>query len=561
MEYSISSVKVVSFDIFDTLLLRPLANPQDLWKIIETEEQASGFAKARKEADAITYKISSKENRETTIEEAYAIMPQKYQCLMSKEMDTERKLLRANPEILNVWEQAGKEGKIRVITSDMYLSRDFLESVLRENGISDWDKFYLSRDYNARKATGKLFQIMLEDLKVDPTDVLHIGDNELSDVNIPKEMGIHTVHYPKVYDRLVEVCPFVKNVECQLAGALAIGWNQFCIIHKTPSYWHRLGFMLGGVMGYVYVKWIVETARQLGKERLLFVARDGYIWQKICHSLYPDMKTDYVYAPRRTSIAVNGAVGSDPYAVKDRQKYLDSKLKGVNVQSVKEQYTQYVSSLNIDEKCALVDGCSSGFSAQRLIEECLGKQLFSFYLLAMANRNFIGALYQTQLYSLPFQLMSEFLFGSPEPPIREIQDKKPVYDMTMSKQEKFKTSVSEMITEGAIECAKVLGEEKIDITTAELLDYFDSFMKKLTDEDKKELIQANNAADVEQKSFKKVTYRPLGRLGIFPVMHNSLIIGVGLKIADTLYSIHMSKKGPRFLIKNAAYKSKVVNYE
>ena len=44
----IEEKKVISFDIFDTLLLRPYRKPEDLFELIEKEYQISGFATARK---------------------------------------------------------------------------------------------------------------------------------------------------------------------------------------------------------------------------------------------------------------------------------------------------------------------------------------------------------------------------------------------------------------------------------------------------------------------------------------------------------------------------------
>ena len=64
-----------SFDIFDTLLLSPYTDPQEVWRVLEEPEGAKGFAKARKKAEKETYKRETKEGRETTINEKYERMP------------------------------------------------------------------------------------------------------------------------------------------------------------------------------------------------------------------------------------------------------------------------------------------------------------------------------------------------------------------------------------------------------------------------------------------------------------------------------------------------------
>lgn len=499
--------KIYSFDIFDTLLLRPYADPQELWNVLEEIEQAPGFAKARKKADAKTFQEAIARGGETTIEEAYEFIPE-YKHLMQKEMDLERRILRANPEMLKMWKDLGAQGKRRIIISDMYLPSDFIQNVLREKGYDGWEGFYLSRDYDCRKSSGKLFEVMLKKEGVMPGEVLHIGDNLVSDVKIPESLGIRAHHYTKVMEQFYKICPFARLIDGRLSGTLALGWHQFVYENPNASYWHRLGFIMGGLLGYIYVKWIVETARQLDKDRLMFVARDGYVWKAICNELFPEFKTEYFYAPRLTSIAVLGAIGSDPMAVKERQKYLEQHLKDVDCKAIKTGYQHYMEHFQIDEKTALVDGCSSAFSAQRLVEVVVGHSVFSFYLLAMAKRQNIAALYATELVYQKWQMLSEFLFGAPEKPIRGVSNDKPIYDNSVPVQEQFKIEVSQQIKEGAVACAKILHKENINISANEWLGYVDTFMSHLSEEDETNLLKAQNAVDVQQKNFRTILYKP-----------------------------------------------------
>ena len=531
-----------SFDIFDTLLLRPYANPQDLWKELEIIEKAPGFAKARKEADAKSFKDAISRDGETTIEAAYDIIPQ-FKHLMQKEMDLERNALSPNPEMLKIWNEVGNQNKKRLIVSDMYLPSDFIQCVLRENGFDGWDGFYLSRDFDCRKSTGKLFEVMIQKEGVSPDNILHIGDNMISDVKIPKSLGIHTYYYKKVIDRLYEICPFARYIDSKLSGVIALGWHRFCLDHSNITYWHRLGFIIGGVLGYIYVKWIVETAKHLGKDRLMFVARDGYIWKAICETLYPEIETDYFYAPRLTSIAVLGATGSDPYAIKERQKYIDTHLKNVDVDLVYREYKEYLKQFDFNSNVAIIDGCSSGFSAQRLVEKIIGKNVFSFYLLSMAPKHCAASLYSTNLYALPFQMLSEFIFGAPEPPIKGVTSEGPVYADEVPEDEEFKIFVSPQIKEGAVECAKILKMYNVDVSPCKWLEYVDAFMNNLTQEDKLELKNAKNAGDVEQKKFQSLIYFPNSQKGFCIRKKWGIPIELSYSVSNYRYKIGISRKG------------------
>lgn len=547
---------IYSFDIFDTLLLRPYMDPQEVWRVLEEQEGAKGFAKARKAADAKTYQLSSAENRETTIEEAYGLIPQ-WKHLMRKEMELERKVLCANPETLEMWNKLGEEGKMRIIVSDMYLPADFIQSVLRDNGFDGWDAFYLSRDYNARKTTRKLFKIMLEEQNARPSEIIHIGDNEWSDVKMPKSLGMNAMHYKKVSERFYDICPFARHINGRLAGTLAVGWHKFTFEHKDVTYWHRLGFLMGGVLGYIYVSWIVDTAKKLGKTRLMFVARDGYIWQKICSELYPEMETDYIYAPRMVSVAVLGAIGSDPIAIQDRQRYIDEELQGVNLCKIRDDYKAYISKYIFDEHTAIVDGCSSGFSAQRLIEGAMGHKVFAFYLLSMAKMHNAAALYSTKGYSMPFQMLSEFLFGSPEFPIRGTSSQGPIYETAISEEERFKMNVSEEITEGAVECAKYLSKNLVSLSADDWISFSDTFMNNLTVDDVSNLANAKNAADVQQKLFVPIVWKPYGKFHLWGEKWGRATLYVYLIINKFKIRLYIGR-GLRLKFINMAYSKNVI---
>lgn len=506
---------IYSFDLFDTLLLRPYTDPQEVWRVLEEREGVKGFAKARKKGDMLSYKVSEEEGKETSIEEAYALMPKKFRPMIQKEMELEREVLRANHEMLTLWDELGRKGKRRIIVSDMYLPQEFLEAVLTENGIEGWDAFYLSRTYNARKTTGRLFEIMLEEEGVKPSEVLHIGDNEWSDVKVPQQMGIATQHYRKVSERMYDICPFMRHIDVRLAGALAVGWHQYSWNKADLNYWHRMGFLMGGVLGYIYVSWIAKAAKELSINHLMFVARDGYIWQEICKVLYPEIETDYFYAPRPTSIAVSGDIGNDPIAIADRKQYLKEHLQGVNPEVVIQEYSSYIQKFTINEHTAIVEGYSSSFSAQRLVETGIGFPVFTFYLSSIAKMHNAGALYLTNLYALPFQNLSEFIFCAPENPIKDVSTEGPIYNEFPSKEELFKISVSESIGEGAVACAFFLHSQGVKLIPDDWIYYSSCFMNNLTEEDKKELDKAKNAGDISQCNFNPITWQPYKRIQLW----------------------------------------------
>jgi predicted HAD superfamily hydrolase len=542
--------KIISFDIFDTLLLRPLNSPQDVWKIIEEQERTSGFYKDRKEADAITYKQASLKNGETSLDEAYSMIPQ-WDYLKEKELSLEKKIIIPNPEMVQIWEKAGALGKKRILISDMYLPKKFLEELLIKNGITKWDSFYLSCERNARKTTGKLFKIMLEEEQIAPSDVLHIGDNKHSDIEQPSKLGINTFHYHKVIEQVYVENPFLAHTNNQSAPFFALGWHLFKNKNKNWSYWHKLGFFMGGYLGYLYASWIASTAKKIDKEHLMFVARDGYLLKKICNAIYPEIKTDYFCAPRTTSIAVLGAIGSDPNAIQDRIRYLKS--HEINTNQEYEKYKKYLNQFVIDENTAIVDGCSSGFSAQKLVEFTVDYPVFGFYILAMAKKEHTASLFSTDLYSMQFQNLVEFIFGAPSAPIDGVNGFDPIYKKEISQDEVFKMSVSEMIVDGAVDCAVFLHQNNVKLSASDWIQYSNAFMKYLTKNDIDNLQLARNATDVQQSKFNKITWKPFKKFDFRIEKAGRLGKTFIFVINNIKRSLTISRHGIKYQKKNMEY--------
>ena len=495
-EKYISQFDVISFDIFDTLLLRMVRKPSDVWLKLEKQEGLKGFFNDRKRSDEKAYAKAIERGGETTLDEAYRLIPQ-WASIKEKELTLEREVLYANQEMLDIWNYLGSIGKRRVITSDMYLPGDFIRGVLLENGIEGWDGFYLSNEHDCRKSSGRLFELLLNNENVLPEKILHVGDNELSDVKAPRELGIEGRQYRR-----------------------GEGWLAF------TSYWTGLGYRLGGSLGYMYVSWIVRTAKKLGKNHLMFVGRDGYIWEKICNELWPEIRTDYFYAPRLVSIQTLGVIGSDPYALEDRRKYIEEHLQTNDPHKIRKFYSDYLKQFTIDEETALVDGCSSGFSAQRLVEDTVGHPVFTFYLIAMAKLSYGAALFSTNLILLPFQHFSEFVFGAPTPPAIGVNEEGIEFKEDCAHDEKFKMEVSEDICSGVMKKVRELHSQNRVILQDKWVEFANHFMTNLTIEDKDELDKAKNAGDVQQLKFHPITWSPVTKERTILAIHGIIILTI-----------------------------------
>ena len=224
----IDKYDVISFDIFDTLLLRNVLKPVDIFKMLDKKVnekyKISGFAEIRIKAEADSRKIENGE--ETSLELIYenidGISADIKEEIKLIELELEKEFLIANPFMKKVFDYCIKNKKEVICITDMYLPKKFLKEVLKTNGYEDV-KVFLSCSYMKQKRDGKLFEQVWKEKKYNKKMWLHIGDNIESDYNQPILFGIAAYHYKKVLERVNDINS--DNIENSILTAIVN--NQF----------------------------------------------------------------------------------------------------------------------------------------------------------------------------------------------------------------------------------------------------------------------------------------------------------------------------------------------
>lgn len=197
----IDTKDIISFDIFDTLLLRPFLAPSDVFKYMEQQYNIPNFALTRlvnEKKVRMVKTIRDRRIEDITIDEIYSKLDKN---LRDKEMEIEAQILQCNEEILEIYNYALEQGKQIIITSDMYLPTNFLAQVLNDKGFKNFSKLYVSGEIGKCKATGNLYKFIIQDLNISPDKILHIGDNKISDIEKAKENSIEAFYYKNIFER------------------------------------------------------------------------------------------------------------------------------------------------------------------------------------------------------------------------------------------------------------------------------------------------------------------------------------------------------------------------
>ena len=350
-------IKCVSFDIFDTLLLRPFYNPTDMFVFLndmfikETGiNTGMNFAKIRINCESLARQKTDKD--EVTLDEIYNIISEQYNIdikalrkVEKYELELEERFLCVRKTGKELYELALELGKQVIITSDMYLPLDFIKKVLEKNGYTGHSKVYLSSECFKTKSTGKLYEEVLQDLKIKSDELIHIGDNHDSDIKVATNLGIKALWLPRTINVMMDSgitnhltsmfstsLPFWFDNEASL-GFIGIRtmiaicannyfdnpyrtFNEETDFNADPN---LIGYYAMGMYLFAVTKWLLDYTKNKNYENLVFMARDGYLPMeayKLMKKYYKNVPEEkYLYVSRIALIPVTISNKLDFYKI------------------------------------------------------------------------------------------------------------------------------------------------------------------------------------------------------------------------------------------------------
>lgn len=322
----LSEVDILSLDILDTTLGRRCAQPEDAFILMEESlirkhgPVVKGFANLRMSADPSARRLAweQRQAEEVTLEDLYAVFsedrrnwPVSTRELMDLELETEKRLLYPIVDAQLMIASARAQGKKVIFISDMYLPRPFCEERLRQNGFTDYDAIFLSSEVGVLKHTGNLFRNVLSTLQIDPSKILHVGDNPHGDGKQARRFGIRShivsrpIHrldqFPNNPLRRIQQQEFRSGRESLLLGLSARGCAREP--HHPDQLWYRIGYQIAGPLMYGYIRFLIERVRNRDIDHIYFLSRDGYILKQVYERLKERFTgcpgAGYLYASRR----------------------------------------------------------------------------------------------------------------------------------------------------------------------------------------------------------------------------------------------------------------------
>ncbi|MBQ3294913.1 MAG: hypothetical protein IJH00_00295 [Erysipelotrichaceae bacterium] len=546
----IEEKQVVSFDVFDTLVIRPFVNANEVFDYLEKTYNKSGFAKQRKEAEIEARKQLQKE---VNIDEIYQFISDEYKTLKEKEIECEIRFCHLNPQIRPLYDKAKELHKRVIAVSDMYLDSKVIKKIL--DG-SDYvmDEVYVSCDLNKTKGSGELFKEVSEKENIKPEGMVHFGDNYISDFSEARTCGIDAYQTPKIVDSFLSdkknssYLSFMNRRYSLAASAYISQMAEHENKKNNDLFFTELGYSLGGPLAMGYLNYLCEKAKEKQIDKLLFVSRDGYALKELYEKYFYDtyrIENEYVYLSR--ACIYSGSI--ENRLTEDLKKILS--IAKISIPEIeifeteeenRKEYDKYKSKIDewslkqsnnlkkhlekISGDClriATVDMFSGNYTSQKGAKYYLKDRIVTgFYAGNFADNEITHDTYSERLLGMRDNLpvkMSEFLITSYESPICGIDENGiPVYEYAQDENKRVRyEQIMKGIEKYFDDHLRFFDfDERFILSLDEWLDLSDSYLKECADEDIELLgtiIDSENpVADKTDKSISELirSYREKG---------------------------------------------------
>lgn len=346
---------IVSFDVFDTLLMRKVLCPEDVFALVERRALALGlpaenFAQHRKTAERQTY-CGKLADIYDTLGRITQLPEDALDALMALELDVERSVSLRRDAVAELYEYALRRGKRVVLTSDMYMTEDALAALLRANGIDGWDALIVSCEHGAFKFEGLFAHVKA--LAADGEGIVHIGDSLDADVRAAEDAGIEAVYIPSALDlarqsgwgaaidaaeSLAERC----LVGLSVAGAFGNPFQPGSLSDMTEAQrLTRFGYAAAPVfMGFL--TWMASQTAGKGYDGILFTSRDAWLLSEFYPRLrkaagQPLPEGQYFYTSRHAAFLTSASDRAGQSYVSSFAPSMDNRLFLQNVFGIRRE--------------------------------------------------------------------------------------------------------------------------------------------------------------------------------------------------------------------------------
>ncbi|MGV7196651.1 rhamnan synthesis F family protein [Xanthomonas axonopodis] len=297
--------RLVSLDIFDTLVVRPFLYPAGarayLAHLIAGRFGVENFLELRELAES---KARHQHGCDVDLSRIYTTLSAlpdakglPIAALQALEVALEARLLQPRWGVIAAATHLQQRGIRLVALSDMYLDSPLLQQVLPPEVSALPAAWYVSCETGWRKDADSAWKELSAIEKVDASQWLHVGDNEHADIQRPQMHNLLTPVHVLRPSALLEAIPALRPLRPSSGAAarwqdqlwLGLLANRFAdLADRHPETLMPLPTLSPACLGYVvlgplifdYLAWLIRMAELRNIETILFLSREGHLLEQ-----------------------------------------------------------------------------------------------------------------------------------------------------------------------------------------------------------------------------------------------------------------------------------------
>lgn len=322
---SLEKFRKLSFDIFDTMVTRPLLAPDHAFLLMQHKIELElnvriDFPVMRKKSESLA-RERLKPGTDATLRAIYECFAEitglpaaTVERIRQIEIENEISLSLPREEMSELVTSLQRDGRKITFMSDMYLPSEVIGRILAKHGIeASTSQIMVSSETGMRKDTGEIWPHFLKQVAQ-----IHVGDNEHSDIQMAVDNGVPSYHVMSPR-RLCEL----SLPKTRLPQGNALGDSMYAgpvvarlfsspfALHSTRGQLHisdpeELGYCVFGPVLLFFTTWLYKQSHKLKIQHLLFLAREGYLLQELFNMFsaqFGDLgvRTSYLLCSRRAN--------------------------------------------------------------------------------------------------------------------------------------------------------------------------------------------------------------------------------------------------------------------
>ena len=304
---------LLSLDLFDTVIWRMVPEPRDAFFLVARRLLERGWMRPSSSPESfLKERVGAEErarlnvaSREVTLAEIYAAFPRGYlhgaapADVADLEFEVERELVRVNPDMRALIARARDRGLEVAFVSDSYFTADQIRVLA---GIEP-DHLLVSSAERISKYQG-LHRLLIERAGVEPSRVLHVGNDYHADVEGPAAFGLDRYWFrvwPEAYEDLPkrELPSTLSERAAALTGHDAgLTTLRSRTMAACSDEYERWG---AGILGPVvagFADWAAGRCRELGIDTVLCLMREGRVLKAVLDDLDSGLAARELYISR-----------------------------------------------------------------------------------------------------------------------------------------------------------------------------------------------------------------------------------------------------------------------